>query len=75
MFNADVVLHWLQARDGPVRVKEIWMDLWQTHQSYAPSRSGVSAALRTLERKGLVTRERRYDEDGDEMASLWTLKR
>ena len=74
-FNADIVLGLLQTTPRPLRIKDIWLILSEGDYGLQPSRSGVDLALRTLEKRGKVVRERRYDQDGDEIASMWTLKR
>jgi hypothetical protein len=66
--NAELVLEELRRADGPKRCVEIWKVVGRE-----TSRSGVQAALCSLEKKGLVKRERRFDQDGDEIASHWSL--
>jgi DNA-binding PadR family transcriptional regulator len=73
-FHAAFVLERLRTATEPMRAKRIWLDICNAHEDLEPSQSGVYAALRRLEKDGKVARQRRYDEDCDELASLWTLQ-
>jgi predicted transcriptional regulator len=66
-FNADIVLEELRRARAPLRSVDIWLVVRSE-----TSRSGVQTALVRLEKKGLVKRERRFDQDGDEIASHWS---
>jgi predicted transcriptional regulator len=68
--TAAAILELLQSRleNTPVKARDIWPVL-----SPPRSYSTVQQGLTRLERAGLVVRERRFTDDGAEMASLWRL--
>ena len=65
---ADIILEELRRAQGPLRSVQVWGAV-----TPKVNRAGVSAVLVALEKRGLVKRERRFDQDGDEIASHWSL--
>jgi predicted transcriptional regulator len=66
--NTDIVLAELRRVPRPRRSVDIWKVIGREI-----SRSGISTALIRLEKQGVVKRQRRFDQDGDEIASHWSL--
>jgi DNA-binding HxlR family transcriptional regulator len=66
--NTDIVLAELRRVPRPRRSVDIWKVIGREI-----SRSGISTALIRLEKQGVVKRVRRFDQDGDEIASHWSL--
>jgi predicted transcriptional regulator len=72
---ADFVLERLETAAQPLRALDIWRELCSAHPEWRLTQDWVSTVLRRLEKQGKVMRQRRYEDDGYEIASLWTLCR